>query len=88
MLCTNIVLNFNTKKNNFCTQHVLNLYFWGNSMNNLLSYCWLTDARMRASEQDLPVCIIHVQKYKLHMNLENISTLKIQNPYGGAGMSA
>ena len=57
-------------------------------MNNLLSYCWLTDARMRASEQDLPVCIIHVQKYKLHMNLENISTLKIQNPYGGAGMSA
>ena len=27
-------------------------------MNNLLmSYCGLTDARMRASEKDLPVCI-------------------------------
>ena len=24
-------------------------------MNNLLSYCGLTDARMRASEKDLPV---------------------------------
>ena len=43
------------QKNNFCTQHVVNLYFSGNSMNNLLSYCGLTDARMRASEKDLPV---------------------------------
>ena len=25
-------------------------------MNKLLSYCGLTDARMRASEKDLPVC--------------------------------
>ena len=56
MLCTNIVLNVKTKtKNNFCTQHVVNLYFGGNSMNNILSYCGLTDARMRASEKDLPV---------------------------------
>ena len=29
--------------------------FRRNSMNNLLSYCGLTDARMRASEKDLPV---------------------------------
>ena len=42
-------------QNNFCTQHVLNLYFSGNSMNNLLSYFGLTDARMRAPEKDLPV---------------------------------
>ena len=35
--------------------HVLNLYFSGNSMNNLLSYCRLTDSRMKASEKDLPV---------------------------------
>ena len=27
-------------------------------MNNLLSYCGLTDARMRASEKDLPVCYV------------------------------
>ena len=57
MLCTNIVLNVKTKKNNFCTQHVVNLYFSGNLMNNLLSYYGLTDARMRASEKDLPVRI-------------------------------
>ena len=35
--------------------HVLNLYFLGNSMNNLPSYCGLTDSRMRASDTDLPV---------------------------------
>ena len=30
--------------------------FHGNSMNNLLSYCRLVEARIRASEKDLPVC--------------------------------
>ena len=29
--------------------------FSGKTMNNLLSYCGLTDARMQASEKDLPV---------------------------------
>ena len=24
-------------------------------MNNLLSYCWLVDAKIRASDKDLPV---------------------------------
>ena len=53
LLCTTIVLNVKTKtKNYFCTQHVLKMYFSGNSMNNLWSYCGLTDARMRASEKD------------------------------------
>ena len=42
-------------QNNICTQCVLKLYFLYNSMNNLLSYCGLTDARMRASEKDIPV---------------------------------
>ena len=42
--CQNI-----NKKNNFCTQHVVNLYFSWNSMNNLSSYCRLTD-----SDTDLP----------------------------------
>ena len=55
MLCTNIV-NVKTKtKQKFCTQHVVNLYFSWNSMNNISSYCGLTDLRMRASEKDLPV---------------------------------
>ena len=48
-------------KKKFCTQHVLKLYVWGNSMNNLLSdCCGLTDARMRASEKDLPVPCLSV----------------------------
>ena len=56
MLCTNIVLNVkNEFKNIFCTQHVVSLYFSWNSMNNLSSYCWFTDSRMRASDIDLPV---------------------------------
>ena len=42
-------------QNNICTQHVLNLYFLGNSMNNLSSYCGLSDSRMRASDTDLPL---------------------------------
>ena len=47
------VLTFKTI--HICTQHVVNLYFSWKSMNNLSSYCGLTDARMRASEKDLPV---------------------------------
>ena len=45
--------------------HVLNLYFSGNSMNNLSSYFGLTDSRMRASDTDLPVmcmlCIVLIE---------------------------
>ena len=50
-------------QNNICSQHVVNLYFSGNSMNNILSYCGLTDSRMRASEKDLPVA--KIMKYLL-----------------------
>ena len=42
-----------SKKN--CTQHVVNLYFSRNSMNNLSSYCGLSASKMRPSEIDLPV---------------------------------
>ena len=54
--CVQILFRMSKQKqNNFCAQHVVNLYFSGNSMNNLLSYCGLTDARMKASEKDLPI---------------------------------
>ena len=43
------------QKQIFSTKYVLNLYFSCNSMNNLSSYCGLTDLRMRASDTDLPV---------------------------------
>ena len=53
--CVQVLFWMSKQKNNFCTQHVVNLYFSGNSMNNLSSYCGLTDSRMRTSEKDLPV---------------------------------
>ena len=34
---------------------VVLMYWTRNSMNNLLSYCGLVDARISASEKDLPV---------------------------------
>ena len=59
MLCTKIVLNV---RNNFFTQHVLPrfelgifMYWTCNSMNNLSSYRGLVDAKIRASDKDLPV---------------------------------
>ena len=53
------------QKNNFCTQHVLNLYFSRHkSMNNLLSFCGLSDSRMSASGTDLPV----PHEKKVHKN--------------------
>ena len=56
MLCTKkyFVCFCSDIQSNICTKHVLNLYFSCNSMNNLSSYCGLTDARMWVSEKDLP----------------------------------
>ena len=38
-----------------CSELVVFMYWSGKSMNNLLSYCGLFDARTRASNRDLPV---------------------------------
>ena len=38
-----------------CSELVVFMYLAGKSMNNLLSYCGLVDARICASEIDLPV---------------------------------
>ena len=51
------------QKNNLRTQHVLGelvvfMYRTGKSMNNLLSFCGLVDARISASEKDLPVQMV------------------------------
>ena len=48
------------KKTIFVHKMFWTCIFRGNSMNNLLSYCGLTDARMRASEKYLPVNILKV----------------------------
>ena len=38
-----------------CSELVIFMYWTRNSMNNPLSYCGLGDARISASEKDLPV---------------------------------
>ena len=38
-----------------CSKLGIFMYWTGNSMNNLSSYCGLVDARISASEKDLPV---------------------------------
>ena len=38
-----------------CSELVILMYLTRNSMNNLLSYCGLVHARIRASDKDLPV---------------------------------
>ena len=40
-----------------CTELAIFIYGTRNSINNLLSYCGLVDARISASEKDLPVQI-------------------------------
>ena len=66
MLCTKIV------RNNFCTQHVvsrfelgISMYWTCNSMNNMSSYCGLVEAKIRASDKDLPVpaTLMHHSSY-------------------------
>ena len=41
-----------------CSELVVFMYWTGKSMNNLLSYCGLVDARISASEKDLPVIVL------------------------------
>ena len=38
-----------------CSEPVVFMYRTSKSMNNILSYCGLVDARVSASENDLPV---------------------------------
>ena len=55
MMCTKIVLNV---RNNFCTQHVL-LRVEPGIFKNLSSYCGFVNAKIRASDKDLPVSKVH-----------------------------
>ena len=43
-----------------CTELAVFLYWTRNSMNNLSSYCGLVDARISASDKDLPVIAVLV----------------------------
>ena len=57
MLCTKIVFFIYSEQFMYttCSELVIFMYWTRNSMNNLLSYFGLVDARIGASEKDLPV---------------------------------
>jgi hypothetical protein len=57
--CVQILFLMSKQKQRTFFVHVLKLYFSGNLMNNLVSYFGLPDARIRASEKDLPVCNVY-----------------------------
>ena len=46
-------------------------------MNNLLSYCGLVDARIRASDKDLPVHTRFYSNQRGKKNRENASVCKL-----------
>ena len=49
-----------SKEKKICLELVVFMYRTGKSMNNVLSYCGLVDARKSAFEKDLPV---RIQKF-------------------------
>ena len=52
-----------------CSELLVFMYRTGKSMNNLLSYCGLVDARIRASNKDLPVSMVDLERYVCLENL-------------------
>ena len=52
-------------------------------MNTILSYCGLTDARMRASEKDLPANYIFSDNISIMMRLFD----QIETPQEARGLS-
>ena len=79
MLCTEIVSGI---QNSFYTQHILPRFelrifmFWTcNSMNNLLLYCGLVGAKIRASDKDLPVLQSMMKQFELLWWIEMIPNM-------------
>ena len=66
MLCTKIVLETISVHNMFspCSELGIFMYWTCNSMNNMSSYCGLVDAKIRASDKDLPI-----QRHKTRMKM-------------------
>ena len=75
--CVHKLFYMSKQKNIFCAQHVHNM-FWACNFHvlNLLSYCGLVDAKIRASDKDLPVlnakgCVTKTYLVPLQWNLLN-----------------
>ena len=73
--CVHKLIWMSKQKNNLCTQHLT-----VDSLNNLLSYCGLVGAKIRASDIDLPVIILITESqhpYKTCLSTFFIKKLKI-----------
>ena len=66
-----------------CSELAIFMYWTLNSMNNLLSYCGLVDAKIRASDKDLPFQIStfshHIPQPTLIFNREKLQNFKSQS---------
>ena len=103
-MTTDCSLNHQFSTWKFQVQNMLGIFmYWiGDSMNNLLSYCGLVELRIRASEKDLPVhmfgfwCQKHrpvapyfcnkIQAY-LSMYIQWEPSMMLQNPLGWIGLT-
>ena len=56
-----------------CSELGIFMYWTCNSMNNHLSYCGLVDARISASEKDLPVQQMKASKYRSKEDRKNVA---------------
>ena len=57
-----------------CSELGIFMHWTGDSVNNLLSYCGLVDAKIRASDKDVPVTKVkmdnHVQKHAYQITVQ------------------
>ena len=67
MLCTQIVFFWHSQQFMYikCSELAVFMYWTCNSMNKLLSNCGLVDAKIRASEKDLPVLIDKLAEWQI-----------------------
>ena len=60
-----------------CTELGIFMYWTCNSMNNLSSYCWLVDAKIGASDKDLPV----ITTFQTRWQMTKIKYIPNCSPY-------
>ena len=74
MLCTQIVFGFGKHSEQFMytTELGIFMYWTGDSMDNLLSYCGLVDAKIRASVLSLFFCEKFIPQYIILLQCRGI----------------
>ena len=52
-----------------CSELVVFMHWTGKSIINILSYCWLVDSRISASDKDLPVQRVNQKHFDTDMSI-------------------